>query len=164
MPVVEAARQVNYRQRQRAVGKLLSELQTLSGRTVGLLGLAFKPHTDDIRDAPALDIARGLIAAGATVKAHDPVALARARAELSLPGLLYCETVQVAAQDCDALILATEWPQYRDLPWHELAAAMRSPVILDGRNFLDPQQLQRAGFRYLGMGRHSGPPLLQSLI
>jgi len=155
MPVVQAAREVNYRQRQRVLEPLHAELGGLEGQIVGLLGLAFKPHTDDVRDAPGLDLARRLIAAGATVKAHHPVALDRARAEPGLPDLIYCDTPQAVAQACDAIVLVTEWPQYRRLPWSQLAAAMRSPVLLDGRNCLDPKQLERAGFRSVGMGRRS---------
>ena len=152
MPIVQAAREVNYRQRDRVIEKLLGVLKILKGRTVGLLGLAFKPNTDDLRDAPALDIARKLLERGAKVRAHDPIALARARLECD-PSITLTDSIEVLAAEADALVLVTEWPQYRDLPWTKLAAAMRTPLLLDGRNFLEQSALQAAGFHYLGMGR-----------
>jgi len=151
MPIVAAGREVNLRQRERVVDKLLGELKILKGRTIGLLGLAFKPHTDDLRDAPAIDIARRLAERGARVKAHDPVALERARREHSDLGIHYCEAPEQIAEDADALVLVTEWPEYRDLNWDALAKSMRAPLLLDGRHFLDAQRLARAGFRYLSI-------------
>jgi UDPglucose 6-dehydrogenase len=153
MPMVQAARDVNDGQRTWVVDKLAAALGGLAGRTVGLLGLAFKPHTDDLRDAPALAIASRLISMGAIVRAHDPVALERARLEHPESGIHYCAHVAEVAADADALVLATEWPEYRTLPWRELAGRMRTAVLLDGRNALERDELQRAGFTYLGMGR-----------
>lgn len=153
MPIVAAAREVNYRQRERVIEKLLAELKILKGRTVGLLGLAFKPHTDDLRDAPALDIARRLIDRGARVRAHDPVAMECARRECASLPIGYSESPEALALEADALVLVTEWPQYRDLPWPALAQSMRIPLILDGRNFLERDVLEGAGFRYFAMGR-----------
>ncbi|HVX65001.1 MAG TPA: UDP-glucose/GDP-mannose dehydrogenase family protein [Bryobacteraceae bacterium] len=153
MPIVQAAREVNYRQRDRVLEKLLGELKILKGRTIGLLGLAFKPHTDDLRDAPALDIARKLIERGAKVRAHDPIALDRARREFGDTSICFADTTDMLTLDSDALILVTEWPQYRELPWEKLAAGMRTPLLVDGRNFLDREALEGAGFRYIGMGR-----------
>jgi UDPglucose 6-dehydrogenase len=152
MPIVAAAREVNYRQRDRVLEKLLGTLKILKGRTVGLLGLAFKPQTDDLRDAPALDIARKLAERGAKVRAHDPIALDRARRECD-PAIGLVESIEALAADADALVLVTEWPQYRDLPWGRLAGLMRTPILLDGRNFLDQATLEAAGFHYIGMGR-----------
>jgi UDPglucose 6-dehydrogenase len=149
MPIVTAAREVNAKQRERVVERLLAELKILKGRTIGLLGLAFKPDTDDLREAPALDVARRLIDRGARVQAHDPVAMDRFRREYPDLGVNLCATAADAARDADALVLVTEWPQYRDLPWESLAAGMRTAVLLDGRHVLDPERLQRAGFRYL---------------
>jgi UDPglucose 6-dehydrogenase len=152
MPIVAAAREVNYRQRDRVLEKLLGTLKILKGRTIGLLGLAFKPHTDDLRDAPALDIARRLTERGAKVRAHDPIALERARRECdSSLGLV--DSVEQLVADADALVLVTEWPQYRDLPWAKLAGKMRTPLLLDGRNFLEQATMEAAGFQYIGMGR-----------
>jgi UDPglucose 6-dehydrogenase len=152
MRIVQAARDVNYEQRERVVAMLLSELKILKGKTIGLLGLAFKPHTDDLRDAPAFDIGRRLLDRGAKVRAHDPVALDRARRERSDSGIQFCNTPESVAADSDALILVTEWPQYQELRWSDLAASMRHPLIVDGRNCLERRKLEQAGFRYLGMG------------
>ena len=151
MPIVEAAREINRRQKEHVVEKLLGELKILKGRTVGLLGLAFKPHTDDLRDAPAIEIARKLIDRGCKVKAHDPVAMERFRQEYGDLGLICCESPEQVAEDSDALVLVTEWPQYRELGWDELRTRMRSPILLDGRNALDRVRLERSGFRYLGI-------------
>jgi UDPglucose 6-dehydrogenase len=153
MPIVQAAREVNYRQRERVLEKLLGELKILKGRTVGLLGLAFKPHTDDLRDAPALDIAKRLVERGAKVRAHDPIALERARRECGDLSICFTDSPETLAMEADALVLITDWPQYRELAWPSLAERMRTPLILDGRNFLERETMERAGFRYLGMGR-----------
>ncbi len=152
MRIVQASRDVNYEQRERVVAMLLSELKILKGKTIGLLGLAFKPHTDDLRDAPAFDIGRRLIERGAKVRAHDPVALDRARREHAASGLQFCDAPEAVAQNSDALVLVTEWPQYQELCWNDLAACMRLPLIVDGRNCLPRRKLEQAGFRYLGMG------------
>jgi len=152
MPIVEAARQVNYRQREWVVERLQDELKILKGRTIALLGLAFKPDTDDLRDAPALDIARLLIQRKAKVQAHDPVALGRARAEYGDLGICYCESALDTVTDADAIVLVTEWPQYRDLAWAEIKGRVRQPLVLDGRNFLSRTKLAALGFKYLGVG------------
>jgi UDPglucose 6-dehydrogenase len=152
MPIVKAAREMNRRQRERVVDKLLAELKILKGRTIGLLGLAFKPHTDDLREAPAIEIAKRLIERGARVKAHDPVAMDRFKKEHpELREAACCETAEEVARDADALVLVTEWPQYRDLDWDSLSKAMRTPILLDGRHALDRERLTRAGFRYIGL-------------
>ena len=151
MPIVAAAREVNYRQRERVVEKLLAELKILKGRVIGLLGLAFKPNTDDLREAPALDIAGKLIERGATVRAHDPVALERAKRECAGLGVVWCDKPEDLAQDADALVLVTEWPQYRELDWERLAREMRTPFVLDGRLFLDRARLAKAGLRCAGI-------------
>jgi UDPglucose 6-dehydrogenase len=151
MPIVKAAREVNKRQRERVVEKLLAELKILKGRTVGLLGLAFKPNTDDLRDAPAIDIANRLIERGARVKAHDPVAMERFRQQHPASEVTCCATAEEVAEGADALVLVTEWPEYRELDWERLAKSMRSPFVLDGRLVLDRGRLARAGFRIAGL-------------
>ncbi len=153
MPIVQAAREVNYRQRERVLEKLLGELKILKGRTIGLLGLAFKPNTDDLRDAPALDIARKLVERGAKVRVHDPIALERARREYADSSICFADSLEVLAMEADALVLVTEWPQYRDAPWRSLARNMHTPLLLDGRNFLDQNTIESAGLHYVGMGR-----------
>jgi UDPglucose 6-dehydrogenase len=151
MPIVKAAREVNMRQRSTVSAKLLGELKILKGRTIGILGLAFKPDTDDLRDAPALDIARHLVSRGAKVKAHDPVAMQRFKKENPDLEITLCETAEDTAKDVDALVLATEWNEYRELDWERMLGLMRNPVILDGRNSLDRARLTKAGFRYMSL-------------
>ena len=149
MAIVKSARQVNQRQRERVVEKLLGELKLLKGRTVGLLGLAFKPHTDDLREAPALDVARHLLERGARVKVHDPVAMDRFKKEHSAMDVTLAPDAYEVARDADALVLVTEWPQYLDLNWESLASGMRTPILLDTRHVLDRARVTRAGFRYV---------------
>jgi UDPglucose 6-dehydrogenase len=151
MPIVKAAREVNKRQRERVVDKLLGELKILKGRTIGLLGLAFKPNTDDLRDAPAIDIAKRLIERGARVKTHDPVAMERFRKENPSLDVTCCTTAEEVAEGADAVVLVTEWPEYRELDWEKLAKSMRSPILLDGRHVLDRARMTHAGFRYSGL-------------
>jgi UDPglucose 6-dehydrogenase len=151
MSIVKAAREVNRRQRERVVEKLLAELKILKGRTIGLLGLAFKPHTDDLREAPALDVARQLLERGARVKVHDPVAMDRFKKEHGGMDVVLASEAQEVAHDADALVLITEWPQYLELNWESLAASMRTPILLDARNVLDRARVARAGFRYLSL-------------
>jgi UDPglucose 6-dehydrogenase len=152
MPIVDAAREINRRQRERVVEKLLGELKILKGRTIGLLGLAFKPNTDDLREAPAIDIARKLVERGCKVKVHDPVAMERFQEQYRDVQVICCETPEDAANDADAIVLVTEWQQYRELDWEAMATRMRSRIVLDGRNALDRARLTRFGFRYLGIG------------
>ncbi|MGV3616496.1 MAG: UDP-glucose dehydrogenase family protein [Fimbriimonas sp.] len=153
MPIVEAARDVNYAQREKVVTKLLGELKILKGRTIGILGLAFKPDTDDLRDSPALDIAERLIARGARVQAHDPVAMDRAQSQHGTLGIRLCPTPEAVATGADAVIVATDWAVYRDLAWSRMAKAMTHPLILDARNFLDVETTADAGLRMVSLGR-----------
>lgn len=148
MPIVEAARKVNSRQRDRVVEKLLAELKILKGRTIGLLGLAFKPNTDDLREAPAVEIAQKLIDRGVRVKAHDPIATHRFHREHPKMQVHTCATPIETAESCDALVLITEWNDYRELDWDEVAKKMRHPFILDGRHVLDGEKIAKAGMTY----------------
>ena len=149
LPIVEAAKIVNLRQRDRVVEKLLRELKILKGRTIGLLGLAFKPNTDDLREAPAIEIAQKLIDRGVRVKAHDPIAMERFEREHPDMGVHLCSSAIEVAEGCDALVLVTEWNDYRDLDWDIVANKMRSAFVLDGRHALDRDKLLRAGIRYV---------------
>lgn len=151
LPILEAAREVNFGQRDLIADKLLAELKTLKGKTIALLGLAFKPHTDDLRESPALALADLLLKRGAFVRAHDPVALPRARREVALP-LEYAETPEEALRRADAVVLATDWPEYRTWPWEQLRGLLRVPLVVDGRNFLDGKALAAMGYRYVGVG------------
>jgi UDPglucose 6-dehydrogenase len=152
MRIVQAARDVNCNQRALAVDKLQRAVKILKGRTIGILGLAFKPNTDDLRDSPALEIAQCLVDRGAKVRAHDPIALCHAQRTHAESGIAFCPTVEAVFEDADAVLLATEWQEYADLRWHELGSAMRSRIIVDGRNFLDRKLLMDHGFQYIGLG------------
>ena len=148
MPIVESSRKINSRQRDRVVEKLLQELKILKGRTIGLLGLAFKPNTDDLREAPAIEIAQKLIDRGVRVKAHDPIAMDKFARDHGHMGVHLCKDASEVAEGCDALVLVTEWNEYRDLEWEALASKMKSPFILDGRHVLDREKISKAGIRY----------------
>lgn len=144
---------VNKRQRHVPVLKLQEVLKIIKGKTIGLLGLAFKPETDDIRDAPALEIARELLEMGARVKAYDPIAndvCARQHPDLKIE---YAGNAVDLADDCDALVIVTEWEEFRYLDLDKVGEVMHSKVLIDGRNVLDPEAVKAAGFKYRGIGR-----------
>ena len=145
--------EVNELQKRRVVGKLQKHLGSLRGRCVALLGLAFKANTDDLREAPSIVLASRLLAEGADVKAWDPVADARQ----ILRGVSFHDTIVDAVRDCDAAVIVTEWAQLRSLAGPEVRAAMRNPLIIDGRNLLDPAEVRAAGFAYEGIGRPTSP-------
>lgn len=153
MPILEASRQVNIRQRQVVIEKLQSVLKVLRGRTIAILGLAFKPETDDVREAPALDIIRALLNLEAHVRAHDPVAVENAREALKGLDMEYYDDPYSAVKGCDAVVLATEWKEYEQLDLRKIASSMRIPVLVDGRNLFNPIEASRAGFIYMGIGR-----------
>ena len=141
--------EVNELQKRRVIGKLQQHLGSLRGKTVTLLGLAFKPNTDDIREAPSLVLAGRLVAEGADVRAWDPVVDGAG----ALPRATICADPLEALAGADAAVLVTEWPQLADLDWREAAGRMRNPLLIDGRNMLDPAELRAAGFTYEGIGR-----------
>ena len=151
MPIVKAAREINDRQRAAAVERLQDELRILKGRKIGLLGIAFKPNTDDLRDSPALDIARLLLARGARVRLHDPVAAERFRREQPELAPYLSETLDGLFDDCDAVVLVTEWAQYLELDWGKFVGLMRTPILLDGRHVLDADRMGRLGYKYLAV-------------
>jgi UDPglucose 6-dehydrogenase len=151
--LLQATLDVNAAQRQMVIQKLQEKLFILKGRTIGLLGLAFKPDTDDLRDAPALHIAERLIHMGARVKAYDPIANAACREQRPDLKVRYCDTAHELASDADALVLVTEWREFYDLDLAALARIMASPILVDGRNFFAPETALAAGFDYSGIGR-----------
>lgn len=153
LPVVQAALEVNRRQKLKAIEKLQQLLKVVRGSTVGILGLAFKPNTDDIRESPAIDVIEGLLEMGARVKVYDPVATIKYRQTYPDQQAVYCETAADTARDADALVILTDWDEFLHLPWAELGSTMKNKVIVDGRNMLDREQLQQAGFTYTGIGR-----------
>jgi UDPglucose 6-dehydrogenase len=143
--------EVNESQKLRPVEKLEICLGGLTGKTVGVLGLSFKPGTDDIREAPSIDIIREIIRCGGRVKACDPAAVPNAKRVL--PEVEYCENPYSTAQGADALILVTEWQQYRSLDLKRLKGLMKRPVFIDGRNVYDAAFMTGLGFEYLCIGR-----------
>ncbi len=150
--LLKAAVSVNQRQRLIGIEKLQQVLKILKGKTVGLLGLTFKPDTDDMRDAPALNLIEHLNRLGAKVKAYDPI-VAQSGMRHGLTGVLVETDPERLADGCDALVLVTDWQQFRNLDYGKMAQLMNSPVMIDGRNFLDREALQQAGFYYVGVGR-----------
>jgi len=151
--LLEATLEVNRLQRQLMIQKLQEKLFILKGRTIALLGLSFKPETDDLRDAPSLQIAERLLQMGARVSAYDPIAMEVCKQQH--PGLKihYCASAMEAITGAHATVLVTEWAEFRDLDLTEIATRAARPIFIDGRNFLSPEAAGRAGLDYSGVGR-----------
>lgn len=149
--ILDAVSDVNAWQRNRVVHQLLQSLRGLKGRVVYILGLAFKPSTDDVRESPSIDIIKLLLREGATVRAHDPIAIENARR--TLLEVEFIDSVEYGFTGADAVIIATEWPVYQTISWQEMKQAMRTPVLVDGRNMLDPVHMRQLGFTYWCVGR-----------
>ena len=143
---------VNERQRVLTIEKLQQVLKILKGKTVGLLGLTFKPDTDDMRDAPSLIMIENLNRLGAKVKAYDPI-VSQSGVSHGLSGVIVETDPERLADGCDALVLVTDWAKFQELDYAKMASLMNAPVMIDGRNFLDQKALEDLGFRYLGIGR-----------
>jgi UDPglucose 6-dehydrogenase len=150
--LLKAAVSVNRRQRLLTVEKLQQVLKILKGKTVGLLGLTFKPDTDDMRDAPALDLIEQLNRLGAKVKAYDPI-VSQSGMRHGLSGVIVETDPERLADGCDALVLVTDWKKFASLDYVKMSKLMNTPIMIDGRNFLNQEDLEQAGFRYLGIGR-----------
>lgn len=150
--LLKAAVSVNQHQRLIVVEKLQQVLKILKGKTVGLLGLTFKPDTDDLRDAPALNIIEQLTRLGAKVKAYDPI-ISQTGMRHGLSDVIVETDLERLADGCDALVLVTDWQQFRTLDFTKMASLMNTPILIDGRNFIDRQTAEQAGFRYVGVGR-----------
>ncbi|MBE9101736.1 UDP-glucose dehydrogenase family protein [Vacuolonema iberomarrocanum] len=150
--LLNATVSVNKRQRMIALEKLQQMLKILKGKTVGLLGLTFKPDTDDMRDAPALDLIDNLHRLGTKVKAYDPL-ISQSGMRHGLSNVIVETDPELLADGCDALVLVTDWKQFKGLDYAKMAKSMQNPVMIDGRNFLDRAALQAAGFQYVGVGR-----------
>jgi UDPglucose 6-dehydrogenase len=149
--MLREAEKINRRRIDHFCGKLREALWVVRGKQIGVLGLAFKPNTDDIRFAPAIDLIRRLIEEGARVRAYDPEAMDKARAVL--PQIEYAKSAYEAAEGSEALLIATEWDEFRSLDWARVHKAMARPLILDGRNLLSPAEMKRHGFEYRSLGR-----------
>ncbi len=149
--ILIAVNRTNEEQRKMIIEKMEEVLKSLKGKTIGVLGLSFKPETDDLRDAPALDIIRELRRKGAKVAAYDPVASVKAKKLLD--GVVFCDTAYDAVKKADAAVVAAEWGEFRELDLDRVKSLMRSPVIFDGRNIYSPKRMKELGFKYFGVGR-----------
>jgi UDPglucose 6-dehydrogenase len=157
-PLLAAVELINARQRSAFADRIDSLVGGAAGQRVALLGLTFKPNTDDLRAAPSLDIARALIAMGATVVAYDPMEAARRRAEIEVEGLIVVDDVIAALTGADAVGLVTEWPEFVSLPWSSVGRLVARRIIVDGRNALNADALVEAGFIYSSFGRGNRVP------
>ena len=149
--VVNGVIRVNEEQIPRMVDKITRAVGGLKGKILGVLGLAFKPNTSDTRESPAMRIIQEVLKEGATVRAFDPAAMDEAKH--TLPAIAYAADAYDAARGADALIIATEWNEFRNLDWDRMRSALKAPVVVDLRNVYDPHHMREAGFRYTGVGR-----------
>jgi UDPglucose 6-dehydrogenase len=154
--IIEAVLAVNESTKLRMVDKVDRAFGGVRGKTVALLGLSFKPNTDDMRDSPSIPLARGLAARGATLRAFDPAAMEAARAEL--PEVAYCDNAYDAAEGADGVVIVTEWNQFRSLEWNRLETLLTRPLVVDLRNLYDPEKMAATGFRYVSVGRPDVAP------
>ncbi len=160
--LLRAVETINENQQLCFMKKLRSALWTLKGKHIGVLGLAFKGGTDDIRESPAISVVKSLLAEGCLVSAYDPAAMEKAHALLPADECLrYASDEFDAARDAHALLVVTEWPQFAGIDLDRLHQVMRYPVVLDGRNLYDPKQMAAAGFHYYSMGRPLAEPKLR---
>lgn len=153
--LVKGARKVNESLKDLVINKLEKYLNGLSKKTVGILGLSFKPNTDDLRDAPSLNIINSLINKGVSVKAYDPVAVGACASQYPDLNISYADNFIALAARCDALVLATEWDEFKTMPLADMARVMNQRIFLDGRNFLESSTVRAAGFIYLGIGANN---------
>ena len=149
--ILDAVIKANEEQKKRMIGKIMEKVGDLKGKTIGILGLSFKPNTDDIRESSSMVIIQGLLDMGATVKAFDPAAMEEAKA--IFPDIQYGKDAYDVAGGADALVLATEWNQFRRLDLQRIKELLKAPVFIDLRNVYDPDQMKRSGFNYCGVGR-----------
>jgi UDPglucose 6-dehydrogenase len=159
--MLQSVMDINKDQRRHVVSKLVSILGSLRGCTIGLLGLAFKPNTDDMREAPALDIIRWVTHQGAQVRVYDPAAAETGRValeheEVRLDMVTFCDNAYAVAEKADALVVVTEWDEFLALDMQRVRNSMLRPVLIDGRNIYDPAAMNHLGFIYRGMGRGHG--------
>jgi len=161
-PLLAATIDTNEKQAKRFIAKIHDALggESLKGKTVGILGLAFKANTDDMREAKSLDVIADLLASGATVKAYDPIAMENTKSVF--PHITYGANAYEVATGADALVIVTEWNEFKNLNFERLSALMARPLILDGRNLYDPERLRRLGFEYHSIGRASIQPAVKA--
>jgi UDPglucose 6-dehydrogenase len=138
------------------VDKIRKELLVLGGKKIAVWGLAFKPNTDDVRFAPSIPIVKALLAEGAIIRAYDPEAIETAKAVL--PSITYCSDAYQAAEGADAIVLLTEWEEFRKLEWSRISTSVERRLVIDGRNALSGQEVASHGFEYIGVGGVSAAP------
>ena len=148
-----SARRLTQRQMDRFLKKITDTLWILKDKTIGVLGLAFKQNTDDVRMSPAIEVCQRLLKGGAILRVHDPKAMEKARELLPAEGVTYVDDMDSVADGCDALVVATEWPQFKELDLVKARDAMTSPILFDGRNLFDPAEMEQLGFTYKSIGR-----------
>jgi UDPglucose 6-dehydrogenase len=151
---------VNNDQKLRFVAKVRNALWTLRGKKIAVLGLAFKGGTDDVRDSPALEIVQMLKAEGASIRAYDPAAMERARGVLIEGTIAYASDVYDACVGADAVLVLAEWKEFAELDFTRIRALLRLPILIDGKNVLDPVQVRKAGLHYYGVGSEPEAPML----
>lgn len=150
--LLEDVIEINQKQRDVFIRKIKNALWIVKDKTIGILGLSFKPNTDDMREAPAIDIINALLIEGATVRVYDPQAMSLAK-ELFEGKIIYCDDPYAVAQDCDALVLVTEWDEFKNLDLNRIFKLLHYPIFLDGRNVFDPAMMREIGFEYHSIGR-----------
>lgn len=149
--LLKEVQRINAEQMERFVKKITETLWVLKDKTIGVLGLAFKQNTDDVRSSPAIDLCQRLLKEGATLRVHDPKAMEKARA--LLPNVTYVADMNDVAQDCDALVIATEWDEFKQLDLERARKALSAPIMFDGRNLFDPEEMEKLGWIYKSIGR-----------
>jgi UDPglucose 6-dehydrogenase len=150
--ILDAVEAVNDRQKLRLLTKLQSQFGSLKGKQIALWGLAFKPRTDDMREAPSVPLIHGLLAAGASVQVYDPEAMKVARSIFGSK-ISYADNSYAALTGADALVIVTEWNEFREPDFARMRKLLRSPIIFDGRNLYSPEQIRAHGFTYISIGR-----------
>jgi len=151
--LLKEVERINHGRIENFVKRVQEELWVLRGKKLAVWGLAFKPNTDDVRFAPSISLVQALLREGATIRAYDPKAMEKAKAEL--PDIEYCQDPYEAAEGADAILIVTEWDQFRDLDWHRLKDTVEQALIVDGRNMFNPDEVSRHGFRYVSVGRRA---------
>jgi UDPglucose 6-dehydrogenase len=149
--LLEEVQRINAGQMDRFVKKITDTLWVLKDKTIGVLGLAFKQNTDDVRMSPAIDLCQRLLKEGAKLRVHDPKAMEKAKGVL--PTVAYVENLEDVAEGCDALVIATEWAEFKKLNLERVREQLTHPIIFDGRNLFDPREMERLGFVYKSIGR-----------
>lgn len=155
--LLKEVEKINQSRIEHFVEKIREELWVIRGKKLAVWGLAFKPNTDDMRFAPSIPLVKSLLEEGAAVSAYDPEAMEKAKAEL--PNITYCADLYEAARDAEAILVVTEWNEFRHLDWTRLRSTVEHPLIIDGRNLFSPEEVANHGFRYISIGRGSATPL-----